>query len=178
VAPAWGGAAVEILQLLDELEAEVNAARKMPLGSGVVIDRRRFQELIAQLRIAIPANIRQARGIIEQGDRAISDAEQTAARIVADAEREAEERLSQTAVTRAAQERAYQIEMEAQERARRTVAAAEAEAERRLAESTERARTQEMEADRYAIAVLHALEQRALAVLDGVREAKAQFRTE
>lgn len=156
----------------------MNAARRMPIGGGVVVDRRRLIEKIEQLRVAIPANIRQARNILERGQQAIAEAEATAGRIVADAEREAEERVSQSTVTRAAQERAYQIEAEAQERARRILTAAQADAERGLAEAAERARAQEEDADRYAQAVLNGLEERLRAFLGSIAQARAQFRDE
>ncbi len=167
--------AVDILQLLDELEAELNAARRVPIGGGVVVDRRRLLDLVEELRTAIPANIRQARGILERADDAIAEAEAAAARIVAEGEREAQARISQAQVVREAQERAYQIELEASERAHRAVAAAEADAERRLAESEARAREQERAADEYALAVLQGLEDRANAVLASVHAARAQF---
>jgi vacuolar-type H+-ATPase subunit H len=170
-----GGVAVDILQLLDEMEDEVNTARRIPIGGGVVVDRRRMIDMIEQLRLAIPTNIRQARGIIERGEQAIAEAEEAAARIIADAEREAEERIGHAAVTRGAQERAHQIELEAEERARRMLAAAHADAERQLAEAADRARAQEQDADRYALAVLDGLEQRVLAFLTSIREAKGQM---
>lgn len=170
-----GGVTVDILQLLDQLEEEVNASRRMPIGGGVVVDRRRMIELIEQLRLAIPANIKQARSILERGEQAIAEAEAAAARIVAEAEQEAAARVGQSAVVRAAQERAHQIELEAEERARRMLATAQADAERQLAEAAERARAQEADADRYARAVLDGLEQRVLAFLASIREAKAQL---
>jgi hypothetical protein len=170
-----GGVAVDILQLLDALEDEVSAARKMPIGGGVVVDRRRMIEMIEQLRLAIPSNIKQARGIIERGEQAIAEAEAAAAQIIAEAEREADARVSQSAVMRAAQERAHQIELEAEERARRNLAAAQADVERQLAEAAERARAQEADADRYALAVLDGLEQRVTAYLANIREAKGQM---
>lgn len=157
------------------MEEEVSAARRMPIGGGVVVDRRRMLEIIEQLRHAIPANIRQARSIIERGDQAVAEADAAAARIIADAEREADERVAQAAITRAAQERAHQLEMETSERARRMLAAAQADAERQLAEASERARAQEDEADRYALAVLTGLEQRITAYLGSIREAKGQL---
>ncbi len=131
--------------------------------------------MIEQLRRAIPANIRQARGIVEREEQALAEADEAAARIIADAEREAEDRIRQSAITLAAQERAHQIEVEAEERARRMLAAARADAERQLDEAVERARLQEQEADRYALAVLGGLEQRLTAYLDSVRQARQQF---
>ncbi len=153
----------------------MNAARRMPLGGGVVIDRRRMIELIEELRLAIPANIRQARGIIERGEHAIFEAEQTGARIVADARREAEQTVADTEIMREARERAHQTEMHAGDEASRVVAAARADAERRLDEAAERVKSQEREADRYALAVINGLEERLDAYLRNLREVKAQF---
>lgn len=150
----------------------------MPLGGGVVVDRRRMLELIEQLRVAIPTNIRQARNILQRGEQAVSDAEAAAARIMAQAERDAEQRISQTAVTRAAQERAQQLEAEAQERTQRMLAAAQADAERQLDEAAERARAQEQDADRYALALLSGLDQRLTTMLENIRQAKRQFEGE
>jgi hypothetical protein len=169
---------VDILQLLDELEEEVNSARRMPIVGGAAVDRRRLLEMIDRLRVAIPANIREAHRIIARGEQAIAEAEAAAARIIADAEREAEERISQSALVRAAQERAHQIEIDAQERAARLLATAQADAERRLAEAADRARAQEADADRYALAVLAGLEQRITAFLESIRQARAQFSDE
>ena len=154
----------------------MNAGRRMPLVGGVVVDRGRLIEKIEQLRVAIPANIRQARGILERGERVIAEAEDHAARIVADAEREAEARVGESAVMRTARERAHQIELEAQERARRILATAQADAERQLAEAADRARTQERDADRYALAVITRLEERLNTFLANLHEARSQFR--
>lgn len=170
-----GGCTVDILQLLDELEDEISTAQRMPIGGRVVVDRRRLLEMIEQLRIAIPSNIKQARSLLERGDQAIAEAEAAAERIIAEAEREAEARVSQSAVVRAAQERGHQMELEAEERARRILANAQAEADRLLAESTERARAQEVDADRYALALFTNVEQQLESYLTRIREAKAQL---
>ena len=154
------------------------AARRQMLGSGVVVDRDRLLAIIAQLKEAIPANIKRARDVLARGEQAIAEAEATAARIVADAQREADQLLNQAAITRLAQERAHQIEVEAEERANRMLAAAQADAERQLAEAADRAHEQEREADRYALAVLTRLEERITPFLDNIRQAQRQFREE
>ncbi len=173
--PRGEAIAVDIQHLLDELDGEVNAGRRIPVGGGVVVDRRRMLDLIEELRTAIPAAVRQARAIIERGEQAIQEAEAAAAHIIADAEREADLRVSQSALTRAAQERGHQLEIEAEERAHRMLIAAQADAERQLAEGAERARAQEEEADRYALAVLSGLEERIAGYLASIRQAKAQM---
>lgn len=170
------GRPVEILQLLEELETEVTNARRSMIGGGVTVDRKRLLDLVEQLRLAIPANIRQARGIVEHTDRLVAEAEQRAQRVLHNADREAEARVSQTAIVREAEERAYQVRMEADALAQRIAETARADAERQLMEAADRARRQEAEADAYALQLLQMLEERAAAVLQSVHQARGQFR--
>jgi vacuolar-type H+-ATPase subunit H len=147
------------LHLLDLLEEEVASARKMPVGGGVLVDRRHMLDLIDQLRVAIPTNIRQARDVLQRRSQSISEAEQEAARIVESAQREVDRRLADTGVVRQAEERARQI-----------VAEAEGLASGRVAESVAQARLQQEEADRYALAILTRLDTQISTFLNSVRE--------
>src|SRR5712692_3285683 len=153
-----GRSAVDILHLLDLLEEEIASARKMPVGGGVLVDRRHILDLIDQLRVAIPANIRQARDLMQRRTQALAEAEQEAARIVDSAQREADRRLAETGVIRQAEERARQI-----------IAEAESKAAARLADIAEQARLQQEEADRYALAILTRLDTQISTFLVSVR---------
>lgn len=154
-----GRSAVDILHLLDLLEEEIASARKMPVGGGVLVDRKHMLDLIDQLRVAIPANIRQARDILQRRSQAIAEAEQEAARIVDSAQREADRRLADTGVVRQADERARQIMAEAEERAAA-----------RLQDTVQQARLQQEEADRYALAILTRLDTQISTFLTSVRQ--------
>jgi flagellar biosynthesis/type III secretory pathway protein FliH len=145
--------------LLDLLEEEVASARKMPVGGGVLVDRKHMLDLIDQLRVAIPANIRQASQLLQRRTEALADAEREAARIVESAQREADRRLSETAIVRQAEERARQI-----------IAEAEARAAQRIADAAEQARLQQEEADRYALAILTRLDTLISNFLGSVRQ--------
>lgn len=131
----------------------------MPVGGGVLVDRRHMLDLIDQLRVAIPANIRQARDVLQRRAQALAEAEQEAARIVESAQREADRRLAETGVVRQAEERARQI-----------IAEAESRAAARVAESAAQARLQQEEADRYALAILTRLDTQISTFLSSVRE--------
>jgi len=144
---------------LDLLEEEVANARKMPVGGGVLVDRRHILDLIDQLRVAIPANIRQARDILQRRAQALAEAEQEAASIIDSAQREVDRRLSETGVVRQAEERARQI-----------VADADAKAASRIAEGTAHSRQQQEEADRYALAILTRLDTQISTFLASIRE--------
>lgn len=131
----------------------------MPVGGGVLVDRRHMLDLIDQLRVAIPANIRQARDVLQRRAQALQEAEQEAARIVESAQREVDRRLSDTGVVRQSEERARQI-----------LAEVEMRAAARVAESTAQARLQQEEADRYALAILTRLDTQISTFLGSVRE--------
>jgi vacuolar-type H+-ATPase subunit H len=131
----------------------------MPVGGGVLVDRKHMLDLIDQLRVAIPANIRQARDVLQRRAQAIAESEQEAARIVEAAQREADRRLADTGVVRQAEERARQI-----------IADAETRATSRLQETVNQARLQQEEADRYALAILTRLDTQISTFLTSVRQ--------
>src|SRR5579884_3026551 len=111
------GAAVDILHLLDQLEEEVAQARKMPMGGGVLVDRKRLLDLIDQLRVSIPANIRQAREMMERREQTLAQADAEAKAIVAAAQQEANRRLNGEAITQEARSEAGRLQREAQAQA-------------------------------------------------------------
>ncbi len=131
----------------------------MPVGGGVLVDRKHMLDLIDQLRVAIPTSIRQAREVLQRRTDAVADSEREAARIVESAQREAERHLSETGVVRQAEERARQI-----------IAEADARAAQRMAEAAEEARLQQEEADRYALAILTRLDTQISTFLGSVRQ--------
>lgn len=147
----------------------------MPIGTSVVVDRNRFSELIAELRRAIPANVRTARSILERGEQAIDEAQREAARIVAAAERDAAGRVADAEVLRRARDEADHIEDAAQAIATRTVAAAEERAHTLVAEAEREAKQQRDEADAYAISLLEQLQRTLGSFLGNVRESRRSF---
>jgi len=170
-----GGDAVEILELLDLLDEELAAGRKIPIGGGVVVDRKRFSDLINELRLAIPANVRQARGIIERGEQAIAESQTEAARVVAAAEQDAAARVADSEVLRRAQEEVHRIELAARDAADRVTQDASDHAERMVAAAEAEAKQQRDEADAYAIQLLTRLQQQLGAFLGNVRDSLKSF---
>jgi len=88
----------------------------------------------------------------------LADATAEASRIIARAKEEVEERLKETEVVKAAEERARQILAGAQERLLELSREAEAQAAGRLDDAQEAAREQMREADVYALQTLRKLE--------------------
>ena len=51
---------MEILYLIDTLEELVIQSRRLPVGGNLVVDRKRMLDVIDQMRLAVPADLRQA----------------------------------------------------------------------------------------------------------------------
>jgi hypothetical protein len=159
---------VEILDLIDSLEEVLVQARRLP-GGNLVLDRKRVLDVIDQMRLSIPADVREAHTVLEQRDLVVSEAHENARRILAQAERERDDRVADTAIMREAQERTQSMLMEAEDRARRTIADADATAAAHLSEAAEAATRQLDDADEYALEVLRRLENQLQAFLESIR---------
>lgn len=160
---------MEILDLIDSLEELVVQARRLPVGGNLVIDRKRMLDVIDQLRLAVPADLREATQIIEGRDRVLQEAYDAARMTVAKAEEERARRLEENTLMREAQERSQAMLREAEARARQAIAEADATAAAHLSEAAEAASRQLDDADQYAMEVLRRLENQLQAFLESIR---------
>jgi cell division septum initiation protein DivIVA len=119
----------------------------VPLTGNVMVARDAILDLIDQLRVAIPEEVRAAKRINSEGERILEKAQEEASRIL----------------SRAQEQAAFLIEE------RGLTEAAEAESRRIVDEATSTAEEIRRGADAYAGQVLHDLESEALKVLAGIR---------
>jgi hypothetical protein len=82
--------AIEIQLLLDRLEAVLNESRQLPFSAGVLVDRDRCYDIINQLRVAIPQEVKRAQRMQQERERIIAQAKEEAERIVILAREQAE----------------------------------------------------------------------------------------
>jgi len=124
---------MDILELVDRLEELINDSPQIPsyvpFFQGVVLDEDKIWDLIDQMRIAVPEEVRKARKILAQKERIVAQAQQQAQEILRRAEEEKAQRVSE-----------HEIVHEAERRAAEIVAEAEAEAARMRAEAAAYAR--------------------------------------
>src|SRR5207248_5991131 len=139
-------------------EEEVATARKMPMGGGVLVDRKRLLDLIDQLRVSIPANIRQARDVMQRREQTLAEADTEAKSIIASAHNEANRRLGEDAMVREARGEAARLQREAQALAQGILQEARQKADQELGQARDQSRQQMTEADQYALAVLTRLD--------------------
>lgn len=103
------GAATDILFLVERLESLVAAGKKLPLTNNVVLDQAAVLELIDQLRVAVPDEVRQAKRITEEVSRITERAREEADEITARAQGQAAQLLEERELVKLAQQRAAEI---------------------------------------------------------------------
>lgn len=85
------------------------AGKKLPLTNNVVLDQAAVLELIDQLRVAVPDEVRQAKRITEEAGRITDRARDEGDAIIARAQEQAAQILEERELVRMAQQRAGEI---------------------------------------------------------------------
>jgi hypothetical protein len=124
---------VDLIERIDELQMLVEEAKSVPLSSSAVINRDEFLELLAQLKEAVPEEIRQARWMARDRDELLARARKEAERLVSEAAEQRDRLLSRTEIVHAAQRDAERIIDEGKERAARLRIEAEDYIDQKLA---------------------------------------------
>ena len=161
---------MDILHLVDRLEEMVGDARRLPVGGGAVMSRQRLLDLIDRMRVAVPREVYDARELLEKRDEVLREAQEEGALLLAKAKEEIEQRLKDSAVVKAAEERARELVSQAQERAQELGRSSEEQARGRLDDAQEASLAQMREADVYALQTLRRLEQELDGFLATVRK--------
>jgi cell division septum initiation protein DivIVA len=100
---------MDILHLVDRLEELFNESRPIWLTHSVIVDEDRMLDLIDQMRVAIPEEIKKAQQIITQRDRILAQAKEEANRTIALAREKADKRLEDNEIIETAKVRAKEI---------------------------------------------------------------------
>lgn len=138
---------MDIQHLVDRLEQMLNESFRFPLSSSLVVNEDQIFNIIDQMRVAIPEEVKKANRVEAEKDRILAQAKEEAERIRELAKQEANELVNRDTVSMSAQQRADNI----LERARR-----DADALRQ-------------DADAYVVEVLSQLEDELLRSLTVVR---------
>lgn len=87
----------------------VATGKKLPLTNNVVLDQATILELVDQLRMSVPDEVRQARRITEDANRITERAREEGDQIIARAQEQAAQMLEERELVRAAEQRAGEI---------------------------------------------------------------------
>lgn len=102
---------------LERLRDVITSARSMPMSASCVVNRAEVLTLIDELAEHLPREIAAAQEVIDDARSKVSEGEQQADRIVADARERAEQLAGESEQVRLARERAEAIVAEAEQEA-------------------------------------------------------------
>ncbi len=111
---------MDILHLVDRLEELLNQSRPLWLTHNVIVDEDRMLDIIDQMRVAIPDEVKKAQQLTAQRDRVLAQAQEEANRTISIAREKSEQLLERDAIVQAAKARADQIIAEARVSAEKT----------------------------------------------------------
>ena len=100
---------MDILHLVDRLEEALNQSRPLWFTKSVIVDEDRILDIIDQMRVAIPDEVKKAQQLLAQRDRLLAQAQEEANRTLAIAREKSEQLVERDAIVQAAHARAEQI---------------------------------------------------------------------
>src|SRR5512136_3002867 len=100
---------MDILHLVDRLEEIFNTGRPVPIIHRMLVDEDRVLEIIDQMRVSIPEEVKKAQQVLDQRDRILAKAQEEAARTVELAKGKADQLVEREPLVSQAQSRAEQI---------------------------------------------------------------------
>ena len=109
---------MEVLELIDMLEDVVDKAGGIPLIGKAIIDRDELLDLIEEIRINLPDDLKQAKWVKDERQRILDDANKEAATIIKLAEEKMASLIDDHEITQRAQAQAGEIVNAAQNNAR------------------------------------------------------------
>ncbi len=105
---------MDILHLIDRLEELFNESRPIPFTHNVIVDEDRVLDLIDQMRVAIPEEVKKSQQIIANRDRTLAQAQEEANRTLALAREKSDQLVERDAIVDAARARADEIVAQAE----------------------------------------------------------------
>ena len=101
---------MKVLELLEEIEEICETSPGVPLTNKIMVDKAELNEIVSDIRKALPDEIQQAQFIKEERERILNDAKEEYGTIIKDAEQQAEMLIDQNEITARAKHRARDIE--------------------------------------------------------------------
>jgi len=100
---------MDIQHLIDRLEQTLNESRRVPLTGSLIVDEDRLFNIIDQMRVSIPEEMKRAGRVEAEKERILAQAKEEAERIRGLAKQEAMELVKRDAITASAHQRAENI---------------------------------------------------------------------
>ena len=97
-----GGIKIEIFSLLENLEELLESGAKVPFSTKVMVDIEELREVLEDIRLKLPDELKQAKWVKEERQRIISDAEQEADNMIKDAQNKIVKMVDEHVITQQA----------------------------------------------------------------------------
>ncbi|MBE6740298.1 MAG: ATPase [Ruminococcaceae bacterium] len=104
-------------ELLEQFDEVLESGLKMP-GKKAIVDIEKLRAVVDDIRLNIPNEIKQARGIVTDRANIISSAKQEADNLIRAAEEQAKAKVAEQEIVRLSQEKAQEIIANAQAKSR------------------------------------------------------------
>lgn len=105
---------MDILQMIDRLEELLNESRPLPFTHNVIVDEDRMLDLIDQMRVSIPDEVKKAQQLLAQRDRLLAQAQEEANRTIAIAREKSDQLVERDQVVQSAYSQSEQIKAQAE----------------------------------------------------------------
>lgn len=109
---------MNVLNLLDEIEDIIEDGSTIPLSGKVLVDKNELLEIIKEIRIKLPDEIKQAEWIKEERQRILAEAQNEADIKLEEVKLHIEEMVEEEEITKKAQEMAEEITSQAKSNAK------------------------------------------------------------
>ncbi len=101
---------MSIEEILDAMDDELDNAKQIPFTRGKSsVDTEQMRELIKQIRLNLPGEIKQAQALVNDRKIIINDAKAEAESIIRKAEEKAKVMIAEESITKQAQQRAHEL---------------------------------------------------------------------
>ena len=106
---------LDIIFLVERLESLIANGKPLPMTNKAIIERDAALNLIDELRVAVPEEVRAAKRINQEGERIIEKAQEEAEHILARAQEQAAYLIDERGLTEAAEDESLRIVAQADE---------------------------------------------------------------
>ena len=109
---------MDILELISELEEKIDSSLEIPLIKKAFVNKEELMNLVGDISLQLPDEVRMAKSIAEDRTRILADAQKQADLIIKNAEQKIISMVDEHEITKRANEQANEIIAKAQKNAR------------------------------------------------------------
>ena len=149
---------MDITNIIDKLDALLYTSRKLPGTSSRIVDSDKVMELVEQLRLSIPQDVKSAQEVLDRKDSILSQAQISARQIRDAAEEEYSARVNQSEIITTAKSQGERI-----------IEDANWQSQKMLEKASSDARQSRTEVDAYIMDSLRNLDRELTSVLGTVK---------